>query len=124
SGGITQCVSKIKSCDTDNLCGGQSGTKDFSLNVGTDKVLARAECCSTDDCNCVLALGRDFFVCDSCVSAPPTPGTGSLTCKRCNHCNQCNVNIDCNSLETKCFASTSKFYTRLRAKYMQGQSPL
>ncbi|KAK7888782.1 hypothetical protein WMY93_024342 [Mugilogobius chulae] len=108
SGGETQCVSatiqttsagsvttqKLKACAAATLCP-SSNTFDHSLNVGSANVLAKAVCCSTDNCNSADA------------PTPTAPPTGTLKCYSCNPLTgACSADLACNTLETKCFSSS------------------
>ncbi|XP_072294818.1 uncharacterized protein [Eucyclogobius newberryi] len=84
---------KVKGCAVSSLCP-FSITQDFSLNVGTSNVLAKAVCCSSDNCNTADA------------AAPSTPGPGSLQCFSCDPLTgTCSTALTCNALEGYCFSS-------------------
>ncbi|KAK7916270.1 hypothetical protein WMY93_012031 [Mugilogobius chulae] len=91
SGSSTQ---KIKGCAPSTVCPA-TGSQDYSLDLGTANVLARAECCNTDNCNFADA------------STPTTPADGSLQCYSCDPTTgSCSNSITCNTKETNCFSST------------------
>ncbi|XP_072299916.1 uncharacterized protein [Eucyclogobius newberryi] len=91
--GPSTSTTKVKGCAASSLCPA-SMTQDFSLNVGSSQVLAKAVCCSSDNCNTADA------------PAPSTPGTGSLQCFSCDPTTgTCSTGLTCNTLENNCFSS-------------------
>ncbi|KAK7916268.1 hypothetical protein WMY93_012029 [Mugilogobius chulae] len=91
SGTVTQIY---KGCVDTGLCP-STGTKDFSVDVGTGNVLGRADCCDTNNCNAADAV------------APTTPTAGTLQCNTFDPVtNTYSSVLSCNSLETRCFQTS------------------